>query len=102
MALRQPIHLPRRWPKHVKSSILNAVSLAGVVLSYAQGRAAGRRRLRAQLEQANTEIALLREELNIKDGRWERSRTRRRPHVRRVAGRSKRPPRFSFSICKRY
>ena len=36
--------------------------------------------LRAQLEQATTEIALLREELSIKDGRWKRSRTRRRPH----------------------
>src|SRR5262245_51112678 len=38
------------------------------------------RRLQVQLDQATTEIALLREELSIKDGRWERSRSRRRPH----------------------
>jgi len=36
--------------------------------------------LRARLEQATAEIALLREELSIKDGRWERSPPRRRPH----------------------
>jgi transposase InsO family protein len=60
--------------------MLHAISLASVAISYARGRATGRRRLRAQLEQATTEIALLREELSIKDGRWERSRSRRRPH----------------------
>ncbi len=49
-------------------------------MTFARGRAVGRRRLQADLEQANTEIALLREELYIKDGRWERSKTRRRPH----------------------
>ena len=80
MATRRPIRLPRQWPEHVKSGILHAISLASVVLSFARGRAAGRRRLRVELEQANAEIALLREELYIKDGRWERSRSRRRPH----------------------
>jgi transposase InsO family protein len=74
------IRLPKQWPAHVKSGVLHAISLASVVLSHARGRAAGRRRLRAQLEEATTEISLLREELNIKDGRWERSRSRRRPH----------------------
>jgi len=44
--------------------------------------AAGRHQLAVQLEQARQEIALLREELDIKDGRWTRSRTRRRPHYR--------------------
>jgi hypothetical protein len=51
--------------------------LASVVLSHARGRSDADSRLRVQLEQATTEIALLREELNIKDGRWERSRSRR-------------------------
>jgi hypothetical protein len=68
----------------VKSGILYAISLASVVLSHARGRAAGRRRLRAQLEEATTEVSLLREELSIKDGRWERSRSRRRPHYTAV------------------
>jgi len=74
------VRLPKQWSRHVKSGILHAVSLASVALSYARGRATGERRLRAQLEQATTEIALLREEISIKDGRWERSHTRRRPH----------------------
>ena len=80
MAARRPIRLPSQWSNHVKSSILQAISLASVVLSFARGRAASRRRLQAELDQARTEIALLREELSIKDGRWERSRSRRRPH----------------------
>ncbi len=80
MANRPPIRLPRQWPQHVKAGILHAISLASVVVSFARGRATGRRRLVARVEQAETEIALLREELTIKDGRWERSRSRRRPH----------------------
>ena len=80
MATPRPIRLPRQWPKHVKAGILHAISLASVVVSYARGQATGRRRLLARLEQAETEIALLREELAIKDGRWERSKSRRRPH----------------------
>ena len=80
MAKRRSIRLPRQWPKHVKSGVLRAISLASVALAYACGHATGRRRLATQLQQAETEIALLREELSIKDGRWERSRSRRRPH----------------------
>ena len=79
MVVRRPIRLPKQWPAHVKSGVLHAISLASVVLSFVRSRATGRRRLQAELEQANTEIALLREELYIKDGRWERSRSRRRP-----------------------
>ncbi len=65
MAPRPWIRLPRQWPAHVKSGILHAISLASVVLSFARSRATGRRWLQAELEQANTEIALLREELYI-------------------------------------
>ena len=63
MVVRRPIRLPKQWPAHVKSGVLHAISLASVVLSFARSRATGRRRLQAELEQANTEIALLREEL---------------------------------------
>jgi len=80
MSTAPPIRLPRQWPRHVKAGILHAISLASVVLSYARGRVTGRGRLRARLERTENEIALLREELAIKDGRWERSRSRRRPH----------------------
>ncbi len=80
MPVCRPIRLPKQWPEHIKSGILHAISLASVALTVARSRATGRRRLQAELEQANTEIALLREELYIKDGRWKRSRSRRRPH----------------------
>ncbi len=59
MASHQQIRLPRQWPKHVKSGILHAISLASVVLSFASGRATGRRRIQVELEQANAEMALL-------------------------------------------
>ena len=62
MGKRAPIRVPRQWPKHVKSGVLHAISLASVALACARGHATGRRRLAAQLEQATTEIALLREE----------------------------------------
>ena len=76
MASRRQIRLPRQWPEHVKSGVLNAISLASVALANARGLATSRRRLQAEVEQANDEIALLREEFYIKDGRWERSRSR--------------------------
>ena len=59
------IRLPKQWSRHVKAGVLHAISLASVAMSYARGRATGRRRLRAQLDQATTEISLLREELSI-------------------------------------
>jgi transposase InsO family protein len=76
----QPTHLPQHWSSHVKSGILHAISLASVALSYARGRATGERRLQAELDRAQDEIAMLREELGIKDVRWQRSRPHRRPH----------------------
>jgi transposase-like protein len=54
-----------------------------MALAVGRGRAAGTRgkthRLQAELERANSEIALLREELEIKDDRWSRVPSRRRP-----------------------
>ena len=84
MAVRPPIRLPKHWPRHVRSGVLHAISLASIVLAFARGHGAGRSRLRSQLEQATSEIALLREELLIKGGRWERSRSKRRPHYSAV------------------
>jgi hypothetical protein len=80
MADSTRIRLPKQWSKHVKSGVLHAISLASFAISYARGRTTGRRRLRARLERATTEISLLREELSIKDDRWNRSHRRRRPH----------------------
>ncbi len=84
MSARRPIRLPKQWPEHIKSGILHAISLASVALTIARSRATSRRRLQAEVEQTNAEIALLREELYIKDGRWERSRSRRWPPIQRM------------------
>jgi len=74
------VRRPRRWPLHVKAGILHAISLASAAIVVAHGTIDGCRRLAARLDQATQEIALLREELDITDGRRMRSKSRRRPH----------------------
>jgi transposase InsO family protein len=59
------------------------VAVASVALTRAWGSATrGQRQVQvvAELDRAKTEIALLREELNIKDARWSRVPPRQRPH----------------------
>ena len=81
---QRTLPLPKGWPRHVKSPVLHAISLASAALTLARSRAASirdsKRRLRAYLEHAHTEIAQLREELDLKDARWSRLKSRRRPH----------------------
>ena len=71
--------LPRSWSKHVKSGLLHAISLAAVALTIARSRNA-QSRLHSELDRADNENALLKEELAIKDARWARVPSRRRPH----------------------
>ena len=73
------IALPPGWPDHVRSSLLHAIALASAALSIARSRRVTRG-LRADLERATHEIALLKEELALKDARWSRLSARRRPH----------------------
>ena len=65
--------LPKRWRRHVRSAMLHVISLAQFATVYTRGWAANsvnsRIRLKAELERANQEIALLREEIRIKDAR---------------------------------
>lgn len=70
--------LPRGWKKHIKSSLLHAISLATAALTIARSRSAIPS-LHAEHERATNEIALLKEELEIKDSRWSRLLSRRRP-----------------------
>jgi hypothetical protein len=79
MASERSIPLPRGWSKHVKSGLLHAISLAAMALTIARSRGT-RYRLQGELDRANGEIALLKEELEIKDSRWSRLSSRRRPH----------------------
>ena len=65
--------LPRGWTKQLKTAFLHGVSLAASAMTVARARAATSRtptlRLQAELDRAENEIALLREELDLKDAR---------------------------------
>ena len=65
--------LPRRWPSRARSAIVHALSLARIALLAATDRVTTSVRL-------EHELALLREELRIKDARLERIPPRHRPH----------------------
>ena len=76
--------LPRGWPKFVRSALLHVVALAQMALTYSRSWAAdsplARVRLRAVLDAAQSEVAMLTEELRIKDCRLARIDPRGRPH----------------------
>ena len=70
MATQRPLPLPREWPQVIQSGVLHALSLASAALATAWARASRTRRLRvAEVDRLRAEIALLREELDIKDER---------------------------------
>jgi len=74
-SLSPPGHvpLPGNWPALARSATLDAVSLAHLALVHSRSWAANspieRVRLRADNDQLRTEVALLREEIRIKDER---------------------------------
>ncbi len=78
------IPLPRGWKQHVRSAVLHIISLTQYATVYTRSWAAdstnSRVRLKAELDRANQENALLREEMRIKDARTERIDPHRRPH----------------------
>ncbi len=78
------IPLPKNWPRRVRSGAIHAISLARFSLTAARGQAAHAWDARVRLAEENNrlrqEIALLREELRIKDARMERIPAQRRPH----------------------
>jgi hypothetical protein len=86
MAAIDDLPLPRGWTKTVRSSVLHAISVAFSALTRAWASASTSRRrttrLQAELDPANTQIALLSEELAIKNDRLGRMPPRRRPHYR--------------------
>jgi transcriptional regulator with XRE-family HTH domain len=88
MKKKLDIPLPRNWSSHVKSAVLHAISLASAVFTYARSRAATSctrlARLQAELSAAKTEIALLREEISLKDERFSRVPAHERPFYRPI------------------
>ena len=80
------IPLPKTWPEHARSAVLHVVALAHVAIIGARGRTSrsedSRDHLRGKLDNARAEIAMLKEELRIKDARMAHLEPRRRPHYR--------------------
>jgi hypothetical protein len=77
------ISLPNDWPCHVKSAIVHIISLAHFSITYTRGWAANsinaRVRIASENDRLHQEIALLREELRIKDTRMAAVAAHRRP-----------------------
>ncbi len=78
------VPLPTSWPKHAKAATLHVISLAHFVLSHVRGFAISspihRVRLAAERDRLDSEVALLREEIRIKDARMANLAPHRRPH----------------------
>ncbi len=67
------IPLPTRWTNHVRSALLQVIGLAQYATVYTRSWAASSRnarvRLKAENDRLQQEVALLREEIRIKDNR---------------------------------
>lgn len=90
------IPFPKGWKKYVPSAVLHVIALAQyTTIIDARGWAADssnqRVRIRADLDRANQEIELLREELRIMDARLARIDPHRRPQY---------PPRERMAIVQ--
>ena len=76
--------LPRGWRKIARAGVLHAISLAAMAMTSAWSKAAAsrssRQRISAEVDRLRTEVALLSEELELKDSRWARVPARRRPY----------------------
>lgn len=76
--------LPRKWPRSVRSAVLHVISLGQHAIAYTRAWAAdstnARLSLKAKLDRAHQEIALLREQLRIKDARMASIPPHRRPN----------------------
>ena len=74
----------RGWPRSLKSAVLHVISLAQFAIAYTRGWAANspnaRIRLSDEKRRLTAEIALLREQIRIKDARMASILPQRRPH----------------------
>jgi putative transposase len=76
------MHLPKHWKQSVRTAVLHAISLGHYAIAQARGQAvdSDERRREVDIERLRAEIALLHEELRIKEARMERVPAHRRPH----------------------
>ena len=86
------IRLPKSWKLSVRSAMLHVVSLAQYAAIYTRSWAADstnqRVRLKAENDRAQLELALLREELRIKDSRMGQISAHQRPRYAPVERRA--------------
>ena len=86
MSVQNPprIPLPKSWTRHVRLAMLHVISLAQFATVYTRSWAVdsvnGRVRLKADNCRVRQEVALLREEIRIKDARMAQINPPRRPH----------------------
>jgi putative transposase len=77
---------PRHWTRSVQAALLHVIALAKYALVFTRSWAAdstnGRVRLAAKCDQLKEEVALLRDELRVKDARMARIPPLQRPHYR--------------------
>lgn len=78
------LRLPHGWKQSVRIDVLHAISLAHYAMTQARGRIVRGNRTwsshAAEIDRRDQEIALLREELRIKDARMASLHPHRRPH----------------------
>ncbi len=78
------IPLPRKWTDRFRSAVLHVIGLAQYATIYTRSWAAdsrnARMRLKAENDRLRQEVALLEEEIRIKDGRIQRIEPHKRPH----------------------
>src|SRR5882724_1918251 len=84
IVFHHPLPLPRGWPRHVRSAIVQVISLAGASMAATRGWAANSMntslRRRAEVDRLEQEIRLLHEEMRIKDVRMQHLDAQKRPH----------------------
>ena len=82
------IPLPKGWPRRVRSAIIHAISLAHVSLTSTRSWAANSWNARVRLKEENDrlrqELALILEEMRIKDARMGYIPAQRRPHYKPI------------------
>ena len=78
------VSLPKAWPNHVRSAILQVVSLAHFAIAYARGWTANainpRARQASEIDRLGTQVAMLQEQTRIKDARMGAIRPQQQPH----------------------
>ncbi|MDA1052747.1 MAG: DDE-type integrase/transposase/recombinase [Planctomycetota bacterium] len=80
------IPLPKAWNRHVKSAVLNVISLAQYATAYTRGWAAdginARARQQAEVDRLQQELAFVNEQLRIITARMKSVPARSRPHYK--------------------